>query len=153
MVKFLSYSKKKGKLTQITTRCHSLSLVVSRCHSLYHSFSIVVTHCTTLCHSLSLDVPLVCLFINDRIFVMFVNEEVCQIVLIISSSTDYEFFAAIFIFKALMSLLLSWDACGSKDWWCMVSTPDKKIYIWLLDEKNYSWKLRLPVKVLSYFTN
>ena len=33
---------------------------------------------------------------------MFVNEEVCEIVLIISSSTDYEFSAAIFIFKALM---------------------------------------------------
>ena len=33
---------------------------------------------------------------------MFLNEEVCEIVLIISSSTDYEFSAAIFIFKALM---------------------------------------------------
>ena len=33
---------------------------------------------------------------------MFVNEKVCEIVLIISSSTDYEFSAAIFIFKALM---------------------------------------------------
>ena len=31
-----------------TTRCHSLPLVAIRCHSL------------------SLDVPLVCLFINDR---------------------------------------------------------------------------------------
>ena len=37
-----------------------------------------------------------------RIFVMFGNEEVCEIALIISSSTDYEFSAASFIFKALM---------------------------------------------------
>ena len=36
-----------------------------------------------------------------RIFVMFVNEEVCEIVLIKSSSSDYEFYAAILIFKAL----------------------------------------------------
>ena len=37
-----------------------------------------------------------------RIFVMFVNEEVCEIVLIKSSSSDYEFYAAILIFKALV---------------------------------------------------
>ena len=33
---------------------------------------------------------------------MFVNEEVCEIVFITSSSTDYEFSEAIFIFKPLM---------------------------------------------------
>ena len=33
---------------------------------------------------------------------MFVNKEVCEIVVIISSSTGYEFSAAIFIFKVLM---------------------------------------------------
>ena len=49
------------------THCHSLSFVVTRCHSL----SFVVTRCHSLslviirCHSLSLDVPVVCLFIND----------------------------------------------------------------------------------------
>ena len=37
-----------------------------------------------------------------RIFVMFVNEDVCEIVFTISSSTDYEFSAAMYIFKALM---------------------------------------------------
>ena len=37
-----------------------------------------------------------------RILVMFVNEEMCEIVLIISSSTDYEFSTAFFIFKALV---------------------------------------------------
>ena len=31
---------------------------------------------------------------------MFVNEDVCEIVFIVSSSTDYEFSAAIYIFKA-----------------------------------------------------
>ena len=36
------------------------------------------------------------------IFVIFVNEEVCEIFLIISSCTDYEFSAAILIFKVLM---------------------------------------------------
>ena len=44
---------KKEKLAEMVTRSHSLSLVVIRCHSLYHS--------------LSLDVPLVCLFINDQV--------------------------------------------------------------------------------------
>ena len=61
-------------VTCCTTRCHSLSFVVTRCttccHSLYHLLSLfvplVVTLCTTCCNSLSLDVPLVCLFINDR---------------------------------------------------------------------------------------
>ena len=114
MVKFLSYSKKKRRKISSNndsfsfafTRCLSLSLVVplvvNRCHSLYHSFSLFVTRCTTRSHSLSLDVPLVRLFINDRIFVMFINKEVCEVVLVVSSSTDYEFSAAIFIFKALM---------------------------------------------------
>ena len=49
--------------------CHSLSLVVTLCHSLYHLLSFVVIRCHSLYHSLyhslSLDVPLVCLFIND----------------------------------------------------------------------------------------
>ena len=49
-----------------TTRCHSFSLVIICCHSLYHSLPFVVTCCTTRCHSLSLDVPLVCLFINNH---------------------------------------------------------------------------------------
>ena len=40
------------------THFHLLSLIVIPCHSL----SFLVTHC----HSLSLDVPLVCLYINDR---------------------------------------------------------------------------------------
>ena len=44
---------KKEKVAEMVTRSHSLSLVVIRCHSLYHS--------------LSLDVPLVCLFINDQV--------------------------------------------------------------------------------------
>ena len=37
-----------------------------------------------------------------KIFAMFVNEDVCEIALIISSSTDYEFSGAIYIFKALI---------------------------------------------------
>ena len=56
-------------LSLIAICCHSLSLVVlllvTLCHLLHHSLSFVVTRCTTRCHSLSLDVPLVCLFIND----------------------------------------------------------------------------------------
>ena len=40
--------------------CHSLSLVVTRCHSLYYLLPLfVVTCCTTRCHSLSLIVALV----------------------------------------------------------------------------------------------
>ena len=58
------------RLLSLSTICchslhHSLSLFVTCCHSLYHLFSLAVTRCTTRCHSLSLDVPLVCLFIND----------------------------------------------------------------------------------------
>ena len=56
-------------VTCCTTHCHSLSLVVPlviiRCHSLYHSLSLVVPLVVIRCHSLPLDVPLVCLFIND----------------------------------------------------------------------------------------
>ena len=56
--------------------CDSLSLVVIHSHLLYHSLSLVVSRCHSLCrsllfivigcHSLPLDVPLVCLFMNDR---------------------------------------------------------------------------------------
>ena len=53
-------------LSFVVTRCHSLSLVIIRCHSLYHSLSLVVI----CCHSLSLDVPLLCLFINDQIIAL-----------------------------------------------------------------------------------
>ena len=59
----------------MTTRCHSLSRIITRCLSLSlvvplvvircHSLSFVVTRCTTRCHLLSLAVSLVCLFIND----------------------------------------------------------------------------------------
>ena len=64
---------KKEKLAEITTRCHSLSfivtccttrcyslsLVVIRCTTCYHSLSFVVIRCHLLYHSLSLVVPLV----------------------------------------------------------------------------------------------
>ena len=82
---------KKGSLAKITTRCHFLSFDVTGCHSLSlavplvvirwhcctthcHSLSFVVTRCTTRCHSLyhslSLDVPLICLFINNLAFLL-----------------------------------------------------------------------------------
>ena len=60
------------RCTTALTCCHSLLIVVT----LSHSFLLFVTRCTTFCsslslvvirfHSLSLDLPLVCLFINDR---------------------------------------------------------------------------------------
>ena len=40
------------------THCHSLSLVVNLCYSLYHSLSLFVIVCHSLCHSLSLVVIL-----------------------------------------------------------------------------------------------
>ena len=72
----------------MVTRCNSFSFAVSCCTThflllsfvipLCHSLSFVVTRCSTRCHSLSLvigchslyqllllDVPLICLFIND----------------------------------------------------------------------------------------
>ena len=71
----------KRKISQNKHSCHSLSFVVTRCHSLYHSLSFVVTcfHPLSLvvllvvtpCHPLSLDVSLVCLFINDHAQVFF----------------------------------------------------------------------------------
>ena len=70
-----SFIKKKGKSVKMTTRCHSLSLVVICCHSLSfvvtrchllslvvipcHSLSFVVTRCLLLYHLLSLVAPLV----------------------------------------------------------------------------------------------
>ena len=71
----VSYSKKR-RISRRATRCRLLSFVVirctTRCHSFYHSLSFVITRCHRLSlvvthfHSLSLDVPLVCLFINDQ---------------------------------------------------------------------------------------
>ena len=62
--RLLSYLKKRKisrdghLLSLVVIRCHSLyhslSLVVIRCHSLYHSLSFVVTRCHSLYHSLSL---------------------------------------------------------------------------------------------------
>ena len=48
-----------------TICCHSLSLIAICCHSLPFVVPLVVICCHSLYHSLSLDVPLVCLFIND----------------------------------------------------------------------------------------
>ena len=65
-------------VTWFITHYHSLSLVVTCCHSLCHRLSFVVTRYHSLYHSmsfvrheLSLDVPLICLFINDRFFIAF----------------------------------------------------------------------------------
>ena len=55
-------------LSLVVIHCHSLSLVVPLVVTRCYSFSFVVIRCTSRCHSLSLDVPLVCLFINDLIF-------------------------------------------------------------------------------------
>lgn len=55
----------------ILIRCHCLSPVVIRCHSLLfvgnccHSLSRVVPLVITLCNSLSFELSLVCLFIKD----------------------------------------------------------------------------------------
>ena len=84
-----SLIREKGKLSKMSTLCHSLPLVATRhllslvvircnllssviicCLLLYHSLLLVVPliviRCHSLHHSLSLDVSLVCLFINDR---------------------------------------------------------------------------------------
>ena len=67
-------------LALAVTHCHSLPLVVTLCHLLHHSLSLIVLLVVTVyhllhhslslivirCHSLSLEVPLFCLFINDR---------------------------------------------------------------------------------------
>ena len=45
--------QKKRILTEMTTRCHSLSLVVTCCHSLSLVVPLVVTSCYSLYHSLS----------------------------------------------------------------------------------------------------
>ena len=51
-------------LSLIVICCHSLTFVFTRCHSL-SLVVIVVTDCTTRCHSLVLNIPFVCLYIND----------------------------------------------------------------------------------------
>ena len=48
------------------THCYLLSLVAIRCHSIYHLLSLVVIRRHSLYHSLPLDVPIVCLFINNH---------------------------------------------------------------------------------------
>ena len=76
-------------LSFVVTCCHSLYLVVILCNFLYHSLSLIVIHCTTRCHlmslfairfrslyhSLSLDVPFVCIFINDLYLKSFCKNE------------------------------------------------------------------------------
>ena len=56
-------------LSLIAIFCHSLSLVVllvvTLSHLLYWLLPLAVIRCHSLYHSLSLDVPLVCLFINN----------------------------------------------------------------------------------------
>ena len=93
MVKFLSNSKNKRKISRNYDSLAFLVTAVFRFHSLYHSLPLVVphvfTHCTTCCpgciascHSLSLVVPLVvtrlllvCHFINDLVDVMKTKNE------------------------------------------------------------------------------
>ena len=77
-------------LSLVVIHCYALSFVVTRCHSLYyyrcHSlyyllplfFICYTAHCHSLPltaihrHVLPLDVPLVCLFINDHVLVIFI---------------------------------------------------------------------------------
>lgn len=54
-------------LSFVATRCHSLSLVVFRYHSLYKSLSLVIVRF----HTLPLNVPLVRIFISDHTFNLF----------------------------------------------------------------------------------
>ena len=44
--------RKKEELAEMATRCHSLSLVVIPCPSLYQSLSLVVPLVVIRCHSL-----------------------------------------------------------------------------------------------------
>ena len=57
-ITFICFHLLYHSLLFIAVRCHSLSLVVTRCttlcHSLYYSLSLVVICCTTCCHTLSL---------------------------------------------------------------------------------------------------
>ena len=49
-----------------------------------------------------------------KAFVMFVNEDVCETVLVISDSTDDDFSESIYLIYQsfdVKCLLLSWDAC------------------------------------------
>ena len=62
---FLVYHSFSLVVICYTTLCHSLSFVVTRCSTRCHSLSLFVIGCHSLYQSLSLDVPLVCLFIND----------------------------------------------------------------------------------------
>ena len=55
------------------TRCHLLWLVIIRCTTRCHSFSLFVIRCPSLYNLLSLDVPYVCLFINDRCVFRFLS--------------------------------------------------------------------------------
>ena len=72
-------------VTQFMTCCHSLwlvvTLVVIRCATLVvrcHSLSFVAPLVVIRCHSLSIDVPLICLFINDRWAAMLRNTYFCK---------------------------------------------------------------------------
>ena len=71
---------------------------------------------------------------------MLVNEEVCENVFIISSSTDYEFSAAIHFqgFDVVFTInrLMTY---GFRSW------QIKLIDIWPLEQKNYLWKLWLRI--------
>ena len=53
-------------LSFAVTHCHLLSLVVIRCHSIYHFLSFAVTRFVTLCRYLSLVVPLVVIRCTTR---------------------------------------------------------------------------------------
>ena len=80
-------------VTHCTTRCHSLSLfvplVVTHCTTRCHSLSLVVPLAVTRCHLLSLVVPLVCLFINDRSWRLFIKKNTStQLFLRILRNTD-----------------------------------------------------------------
>ena len=81
-----------------------------------------------------------------RIFVMFVNEEVCEIVLIISSSTDYEFSAAIFIFKVLM-----WSVYYYHETLALIDRQEK--YKRLVAYGFHFWQIISSDKSWNYNTN
>ena len=64
-------------VTRCTTRCHSLYYLLSffaiRCTTRSHFLSIVFSRCHSLYNSLLLNLPLVCLFINGLFFIIMFN--------------------------------------------------------------------------------
>ena len=114
------FSKKKRKLAEITTYCHSLSPVITRCTTRCHSLSLVVIRCHSLYHPLSL----------------VVNRCITRLIFY-KRSFQIAAYPSGYIVKLIYRLVTTQSKSNPHEWWCKLHQIQ-----WKIHQKIYSMEAK-----------